>query len=73
MEKNEWDIFLEPLKKRAVTAVFYNSFWSRILTSAWKEETEKIPRRASAALVGRLAVASRLLGLGNSPPCKLAR
>lgn len=42
-------------------------------TSAWKEETEKMPSRPMASLVGREAKPSRRLGLGGSPPCRLAR
>lgn len=44
-----------------------------IFTSAWKEETENIPSRPIASLVGREAKARRRLGLGSSPPCRLAR
>lgn len=43
------------------------------LTRAWKEDTEKMPRRLSAILDGRLATARRLLGFGSSLPCRLAR
>ena len=43
------------------------------LTSAWKEETEKMPSRPMASLVGREAKPSRRLGLGGSQPCRLAR
>lgn len=43
------------------------------LTSAWKDETEKMPSRPSANFEGRLAAAKRLFGFGSSPPCKLAR
>lgn len=42
-------------------------------TSAWNEETEKMPSRPMASLVGRDAKPSRRLGLGGSPPCRLAR
>jgi len=42
-------------------------------TRAWKEETEKMPSRPMASLVGRDAKPSRRLGLGGSPPCRLAR
>lgn len=42
-------------------------------TSAWKEDTEKTPRRPSMLLEGRLATARRLLGFGSSLPCRLDR
>lgn len=45
----------------------------RFITSAWKEETEKMPRRPMASFVGREAKPSRRLGLGGSPPWRLAR
>lgn len=44
-----------------------------VLTRAWKEDTEKTPRRPSMLLEGRLATARRLLGLGSSLPCRLDR
>lgn len=44
-----------------------------VLTRAWKEDTEKTPRRPSMLLEGRLATARRLLGFGSSLPCRLDR
>lgn len=44
-----------------------------IFTRTWKDETEKIPSRPIASLVGLEAKARRRLGLGSSPPCRLAR
>jgi len=44
-----------------------------VLTSAWKDDTEKMPSLPSANFEGRLAAAKRLFGFGSSPPCKLAR
>lgn len=44
-----------------------------VLTRAWKEDTEKTPRRPSMLLDGRLATARRPLGFGSSLPCRLDR
>lgn len=42
-------------------------------TRAWKDDTEKMPRRPMDSLVGREATASRRFGFGSSPPCRLER
>lgn len=64
------------LHKTRLKTMVFNKHGERkevIFTSAWKEDTENIPSRPIASLVGREAKARRRLGLGSSPPCRLAR
>ena len=60
-------------QRHSLSHLLFHLLLVSVVTRAWKEDTEKTPRRPSMLLEGRLVTARRLLGFGSSLPCRLDR